>query len=160
MIRAIAEKDLPQCAAVIRESFLTVAGEFGLTEDNAPRFTAFAVSTERLSWQFHQEHRPMFGCFYEGALAGYYSLFHQEGDAWELNNLCVLPAFRHQGLGARLLEHAIETARSFGGEKLTLGLVEENRRLREWYEGFGFDHMGTKKYEFFPFTCGYMEKVL
>ena len=23
---------------------------------------------------------------------------------------------------------------------------------------FGFVHTGTKKFEFFPFTCGYMEK--
>ena len=39
-------------------------------------------------------------------------------------------------------------------------IVEENRLLRRWYEGFGFVHTGVKKFDFFPFTCGYMEKIL
>ena len=38
--------------------------------------------------------------------------------------------------------------------------VEENITLRKWYETFGFTHIGTKKFDFFSFTCGYMEKVL
>ena len=35
MIRLIVRNDIPQCAAVIRESFRTVADEFGITEENA-----------------------------------------------------------------------------------------------------------------------------
>ena len=32
--------------------------------------------------------------------------------------------------------------------------------LRKWVEIKGFIHVGTKKYGFFPFTCGYMETDL
>ena len=39
---------LALCAQLIRESFRTVAEEFGFTSENAPRFTAFAVTQERL----------------------------------------------------------------------------------------------------------------
>ena len=39
-------------------------------------------------------------------------------------------------------------------------IVYENRVLIRWYEGFGFVHTGVKKFDFFPFTCGYMEKIL
>ena len=35
MIRAIVKNDIPVCVAVIRASFLTVAEEFGFTEENA-----------------------------------------------------------------------------------------------------------------------------
>ena len=45
-------------------------------------------------------------------------------------------------------------------EKINIGIVEENQVLRKWYENQGFLHIGTKKFDFFPFTCGYMEKGL
>ena len=54
----------------------------------------------------------------------------------------------------------MDTVRSLGCVRLTLGLVEGNARLRAWYEGFGFVHSHTKKFDFFPFTCGYMERAL
>ena len=41
-----------------------------------------------------------------------------------------------------------------------IGIVEENRVLRKWYEENGFVHTGTKKFDFFPFTCGYMEREI
>ena len=43
---------------------------------------------------------------------------------------------------------------------LKMGIVEENKRLRKWYESFGFIHTGTQKFDFFPFTCGYLEREL
>lgn len=94
MIKEIKQENLAECVAVIRDSFATVAAEFGITEENAPRFTAFAKAKE-------------LGC-----------------------------------------------------TKMKLGIVEENQVLRKWYEKFGFVHAGTQKFEFFPFTCGYMEKEI
>ena len=43
---------------------------------------------------------------------------------------------------------------------MKIGIVEENQVLRKWYEKLGFVHVGMQKFEFFPFTCGYMEKAL
>ncbi|MCH5199474.1 MAG: hypothetical protein J1F60_00845 [Oscillospiraceae bacterium] len=87
MIKKIEALDIPSCVKVIRDSFLTVANEFEFTAENAPGFTAFATTKERLLWQMNTEHRL-------------------------------------------------------------------------WYEAFGFVHTKTEKYDFFPFTCGYMEKIL
>ena len=159
-IRAVSDGDTDECVKVIRESFGTVAREFGITEENAPRFTAFAVDRERIDRQLHGERRPMFGYFLEGEMVGYYSLMPKADGSCELNNLAVLPAFRHRRIGEELLLDAFVRAREMDAEKMTLGLVEENRLLRQWYESFGFRHTGTKKYDFFPFTCGYMEKIL
>ena len=50
MIKEVAEKDIAECVKVIRKSFSTVAIEFGFTVENAPRFTAFATTEERLEW--------------------------------------------------------------------------------------------------------------
>ena len=47
-----------------------------------------------------------------------------------------------------------------GRNKMNIGIVEENTVLRKWYEDNGFVHTGTRKFDFFPFTCGYMEKKI
>lgn len=161
MIRAMREEEIPVCVALIRRSFATVAEEFGFTEENAPRFTAFATTEQRLMWHFGGEKRPMF--VYEdeqGEIVGYYSLLLQENGECELNNLCVAPEYRHGKIGEVLLQHAYETAKANGSTKMNIGIVEENVQLRKWYEKYGAVHVGTKKFEFFPFTCGYMEKAL
>ncbi|MBR5678141.1 MAG: hypothetical protein IKX20_08375 [Paludibacteraceae bacterium] len=60
MIREVTRKDIPNCVELIRDSFMTVADEYGFTAENEPRFTAFAISEDRLYWHMEKEHRPMF----------------------------------------------------------------------------------------------------
>ncbi len=160
MIRKVTTNDLAECVEVIKYSFLTVADEFEFTAENAPRFTAFATSKERLLWHFENEKRPMFAFVEDDKIIGYYSLALQANNACELNNLCVLPQFRHQKIGEKLLLHAFDTAKDLGCTKMNIAIVEENQRLRKWYEKFGFSHTGTQKFDFFPFTCGYMDREL
>lgn len=161
MIRIIERSDVPECVSVIRESFLTVADELGFTPDNAPRFTAFATTADRLYYQLDNEQRLMCAWYAgNGSIVGYYSLLMQEGGECELNNLCVLPEHRHGGIGKALLEDAYARAKAGGRSKINIGIVEENKVLRRWYEHNGFVHTGTRKFDFFPFTCGYMEKSL
>ncbi len=160
MIKAIEQNNITECVSVIRESFATVAREFGITEQNAPRFTAYATDARRIEWHLNREHRPMYGFWDEGKLVGYYSLLIQENQECELNNLCVLPVYRHKKIGHQLLEHAFQIAQNLNCRKMNIGIVEENQVLRKWYEGYGFVHVKTEKYDFFPFTCGYLAKEL
>ena len=160
MIQAASRNDINECVNVIKQSFLTVAIEFGFTVENAPRFTAFATTEERLSWQLNNEGRPMYVYILDGKIVGYYSLAPQGDTECELNNLCVLPQFRHQGIGEKLLLHSFETAKKLGFSQMNIGIVEENQLLKKWYESFGFVHIKAIKYDFFPFTCGYMKRDL
>ena len=57
------------------------------------------------------EKRPMYAFVVDGNIVGYYSLALQENKECELNNLCVLPQFRHKGIGEKLLFHSFQTAR-------------------------------------------------
>lgn len=159
MIQRIAETDISRCCALIRDSFHTVADEFGITAENAPRYVAFATTEERLIREFH-EGRLMYGYFQQGELVGYCSLHLLEDGRCELNNLCVSPAFRHRGFRESLLANAIRDAGERGCTQINIGIVEENVQLKKWYESFGFVHTGTLKIDFFPFTCGYMERRL
>lgn len=160
MIKEVTEKDIAECVNVIRESFDTVANEFGFTVENAPRFTAFATTEDRLKWHLLGEHRPMYAFYDNGIIVGYYSLLLQDNKECELNNLCVIPAYRHKGIGEALLKNAFKVAKELNCIKMNIGIVEENTVLKKWYETFGFIHTGTQKFDFFPFTCGYMEKHL
>lgn len=159
IIREVTRDDIPVCVDLIKKSFLTVAESYGITEENAPRFTAFATTTERLLQQM-DEGRPMYLYEEDGRIYGYYSLFITDNDECELNNLAVLPDFRHKGIGKKLLEHSYKTAREKGCKLMNIGIVEENQPLRKWYEANGAVHVGTKKFDFFPFTCGYLTKEI
>lgn len=157
MICNIKRNEVPDCVEVIRKSFMTVADEFGFTRENAPRFTAFATTEERLVYQMEKEQRRMFAYYSDGGIVGYYSLLKQNEKECELNNLCVLKEYRHKKIGEQLLEHAVAEAGKMGCSQMNIGIVEENAKLRKWYEAHGAEHIGTEKYDFFPFTCGYMK---
>lgn len=157
MVKEINKNEIEECVQIIRASFKTVADELGFTEIDAPGFTAFATDSGKLSWQIENEPRKMFAYFDNDKIVGYYSILLQNNKECELNNLCVSPEYRHQKIGEQLYHHAIETAKKSNCKVMNLGIVEENKKLRTWYEDLGAIHIGTKKYEFFPFTCGYMK---
>ena len=70
------------------------------------------------------------------------------------------PEYSFFASGEELLKDAFKVAKELGCVKINIGIVEENKVLKKWYESFGFVHTGTQKFDFFPFTCGYMEKNL
>ena len=159
VIRRVGKADIPDCVRVIRLSFRTVAEEFGFTEKNAPGFTAFAATEEKVEYWMSEQHRPMYGCFHDNLLVGYYNLLPAES-GYELGSLSVLPEYRHEGIGRTLLTDAMIRAAAGDIDRMELSIVEENTVLRKWYESMGFIHTGTKKFDFFPFTCGYLERNL
>ena len=160
MIRAVKREELSACADLISKSFQTVADEFGFTRENAQRFTAFATTEERLLWYMNGEHRLMYMYEENDKPCGYYSLLFKDKDECELGSLSVLPEYRHRGIGGELLQHAMKTAREQSCTVMNLSIVEENTVLRKWYERYGAIHTGTEKFDFFPFTCGYMKIML
>lgn len=58
----------------------------------------------------------------------------------------VVPAARHQGLGARLLEAAIAKAKTKGISRVELVVREDNRNAKALYERFGFVVEGLQKH--------------
>lgn len=156
MIREVRREEIPACVRVIRKSHQTVADTFGFTAENAPRYVAFATDENRLLWHMDSEHRLMFVEEEDGIIRGYYSLLLKKDNECELGNLSVLPEYRHRGTGTALLKHSVRIAREHRCKVMRLSIVEENTVLRKWYEQNGAVHTGTEKFDFFPFTCGYM----
>ena len=149
------KEQLNICLEIIRSSFLTVAEEFGLTENNCPSHTAF-MPIDKLQKQF-DDGRPMF-LFYQGDIpVGYFSLAKCSDEEWELNNLAVLPEHRHLGIGKEMVDYAVAMVKNNGGNKISIGIIEENTKLKYWYLKLGFNHISTRKFEHLPFTVGLME---
>ncbi len=137
---------------------MTVAVDFGLTKENCPTNGAF-VTLDMLHNDFAGGNL-MFAKFASGKIIGFAELSKQDIETYELKKLAVLPEFRHRGYGKELLAFAKSKASDLGAKKITIGIIEENLRLKNWYEANGFVHRGTKVFPHLPFTVGFMEFVL
>lgn len=157
-IRRVRYDELDSCADVIRRSFDTVAKEFGLTAENCPTNGAF-LKTERLVAEMNQG-AYLYGLYCTGALIGFMGLKDKGEGAFELEKLAVLPAYRHNGGGEKLLAYACGEAANMGANRIQIGIIEENTRLKAWYLNHGFAHTGTACFAHLPFTVGFMEKKL
>lgn len=146
---------LSDCLNVIHKSFATVAEEFNITRENCPKHTSF-MPPEVLQEQM-QRGWYMFGLTENEKLVGYVAISDENNGVYEFHILAVLPEYRHKGYGKMLLDHAKEKVREYGGRKTTIGIIEENTKLKEWYIKNRFIHTGTKKYDHLPFTVGFME---
>jgi len=146
---------LPLYADVIRQSFATVAKDFGLTRENCPGHTSF-ITNERLESKIKEGYYP-YGYFTDGKLVGFASLTDIGDGAYEMNDVSILPEYRHLGYGKELLDSCKEKGKQFDGTKISIGIVEENAALKSWYATNGFIHTWTKKFDHLPFMVGFME---
>lgn len=155
-ISEVKSSELQICLDVIHQSFCTVAEQFGLTRENCPKHTSFIplsfLETQQ-NWGWH-----MYALYAGKKIIGYMSLSKESNDAYELHNLAVLPEYRHNGFGKRLLDHAKDIVKSLGGSMIQISIIEESTVLKNWYIANGFVHIGTKKFDHLPFTSGYLER--
>lgn len=154
-IYEIRKTQLALATEVIRSSFITVAKEFGLTELNCPNHTSF-MKVEKLQTHFERGYL-MFGLYDNKQLIGYVSLSRENEGVVELHNLAVLPEYRHKGYGKQLLDFCKSKVKESGSNKITIGIIEENNMLKNWYAENGFVHTGTHNFAHLPFTVGFMK---
>ncbi len=61
--------------------------------------------------------------------------------SYELSKMAVSPAFRSHGIGRRLLERAVTSARAIGARSLFLGSSTKLKNAVHLYESVGFCHV-------------------
>lgn len=158
IIRKVESNELNACAEVIRESFFTVAKDFNLTNENCPSNGAL-IKTDRLILETSKGN-IMYGLFNNSSLIGFFELEDKGAGRFELEKLAVLPAHRRQGYGKILLDYARKAVNEMGGNIITIGIIEQNTILKNWYLKYGFTHTGTKEFPHLPFFVGFMEMKL
>ena len=155
MIKQIQHSELDTCLSVIRNSFADVAQEFNLTLDNCPNHTSF-ITMDILEYHWNNGFL-MYGLYIDDEIIGYVSLEDKGDTVFELRNLSVLPKYRNKGYGEQLLDFCKTKVKELKGSKISIGIIEENIKLKNWYLKIGFVHTGTKRFDHLPFTVGYME---
>lgn len=159
MIKPITEHDLLSCLAIFHQGYETVAVEFGLTAENCPDRGRASLPFDKLLAEF-ESGTMMFGYFANNQLVGYLGMKMGEDGLCKLDDIIVLPRYRGCGYGKALLTFCKEKAREMGADRIRLGMIDDNVRLRKWYEDNGFVNVGYKKYDNAPFTVGKMECML
>jgi len=162
-IREIAADEyLPAVCEVIRLAFATVAEEFHLTPQNCQKHPAFLSDSDLA--ESLQKPGVIFFCVFANdsndALVGFVAIWPKGHGVYELTRLCVLPAHRHAGLGARLLQAAVQSAKKHGARRISIGIIAENEQLKRWYENHGFTVTAVREYSHLPFTVCEMEREL
>lgn len=79
-----------------------------------------------------------------GQILGYAVVWYMADEA-ELGNLAVEPNSRRRGLGRRLLERAIESARARKAERIYLEVRTSNEGAQRLYERRGFRVAGLRR---------------
>ena len=154
-IRACAD----EAAELVRRSFATVADEFALTPENCPSNPAFTTAAA-LAGRLARLGCHCFGMHVDSALAGFVALMPAgsgEGGAWEITRLAVAPESRHNGYGRALMAAALQKAAELGARKATIGIIDKNAVLKNWYRSFGFAETAKKEYPSLPFVVCEME---
>ena len=150
--------DLDVSLRVIRDSFQTVTGQFGLTEENCPTHPAFMTAGQLEDMK--DRGLKLFGLFSRGQQVGFIAVEKNEGGVFWIEKLAVLPSHRHHGFGEKLVGHAIDYIRENGGTKVSLGMIDEHTVLKDWYKGLGFRQTSARRFPHLPFTVCMMEKNL
>ena len=159
-IREITNEPIEPNAAFIRCCYQTVADEMGITPENAPRYTAFITD------EWLEEERAngavFYGYFIDGVKAGFVTLEqeHEHESKWFMKRLCVLPDYRSHRIGRKLVDHIIACARKREIDTLHIGIVDEQKGLKDWYIKIGFSEYERFEIPNLPFSVSLLSMNL
>ena len=154
----VGDGELKDSARIVRNSFRTIALEFGLTRENCPTHPSFI--TVRQLRRLKEKGLIFFGLFLHEVQVGLVAVEKAEESLYYMEKLAVLPAYRHKGYGKALVKHALDYAQRAGADKVSIGIINEQDILKDWYRGIGFIQTGTSTFAHLPFTVCFMEKLV
>ena len=129
------ETERAEITRLLRRSFIGSAEEMRLTEENCPHHVAY-MTEERLREQLARGSRCL-GIAWRGEWIGFVAVAPYM-DNYEITRLAVTPEHRRNGYGRKLIDAACDAARELGLTEISLGMIDENRVLKKWYEAQGF----------------------
>jgi len=151
-------EDAATIADLVRRSFAETAERFNLTPENAPTHP----SNCRAEWITNALDK---GIIYylvklEQTPCGCAAMEQANPEVCYLEKLAVLPEFRHNGLGAQLVEHVRIQCGKLGAKRIEIGIIEKDIRLKDWYLLQGFKEKNTAQFEHLPFSVLFMQLEL
>lgn len=154
-IRRLEDADLEMAAQVIRESFATVANEFDLTIDNCPTNGAF-TQAKHLKIDLEKGNQ-LLGVYLGKKMIGFFELVYNEENRATLEKVAIIPSERGKKYGEFILTKAREIAGNDHMERIDIGIIKENIRLKEWYQRNGYQIVRSQNFAHLPFEVLYMQ---
>ncbi len=153
------EREFIECTEVIQNSFQTVADEFNLNRNNAPTHPSnmtFNTLKEAVG-----KGSIFYGLYSNGKIIGCIGIEKSsEEHKYYIEKLAVLPDKRHHGYGKMLMDFACENIHEKNGKLISIGIINENTLLKNWYIKYGFIEKGLKRFDHLPFEVCFMEKEI
>lgn len=119
-------------------AFSTVASEFNLTKQNCPPNNAFIIS-EELKPQLTEVKK--FYCYFLDTIpVGFIAIEKsmRAENLYYIKNVAVHSEYRHKNIGKQLMAFAIKRIKDQGGNAISIGIIDSNSCLKEWYKQLGF----------------------
>ena len=154
-IQEASDQDAGILSGLIRLSYQDVARQFNLTRENCPKHPSNCAD----DWIKKDLDRGVvyYLLFKEGVPAGCVAMEESDSQTCYLERLAVLPEFRHNGLGKKLVSYILDMAGKKDINTVSIGIIAEQEILRNWYETLGFVYVETKKFDHLPFQVGFMK---
>jgi ribosomal protein S18 acetylase RimI-like enzyme len=143
---------------LVNQAFITVALQFGYTEEQAPSFPAF-IHSSVISDQM-TDGLKFFGFKTEGDIVGCAGYRRRDDCLYVIERLAVLPEFRRRGIGERLMKHIENTIKKKHGDKLEVSIVDNNQTLKDWYKRLGYQELRIEEYARLPFKVCVLQKPI
>ena len=152
------EQDLSAIVRVLNLSHGTIAEDFNFTKEDNPTNNAF-IDEKTLREQLNNG-IELYGLKMNNRLVGCIAIekSKREPGTYYIEKVSVLPEFRHQGIGVRLMDFATAKIKDAGGQIISIALIDSNTKLKEWYLSQGFIETGFKDFEHLPFRVCFMRK--
>ena len=150
--------DLSILVKVLHEAHGTVAKEFGFTKENNPTNNAF-IDEQTLRTQLEQG-IELFQLTINNQAIGCIAIERskKEIDTFYIEKVSIIPEYRNQGYGRKMMEFADKNIRENGGQWISIALIDSNMKLKKWYSKQGFKGTETKDFPRLPFRVCFMKK--
>lgn len=152
--------DLFAVVNVLNISHSTVARDFGFTKETNPTNNAF-IDEQTLRAQLNNGVRLYVLSIAERAI-GCIAIekSSKEDSTYYIEKVSVIPEYRNQGYGLKLMNFAISKIEELGAEKISISLIDSNIKLKKWYSNQGFIESGVIDFEHLPFKVCFMKKEI
>jgi len=152
--------DLSAIVQVLNVSHCTVAKDFGFTKDNNPTNNAF-INKSTLRTQLNKG-IDLYAMSLDNKLIGCIAIEKsaKEIETFYIEKVSVVPEFRNQGFGVKLMDFATSNIKGLGGKSISIALIDSNTKLKKWYCSQGFIETGSKDFLHLPFRVCFMNKQI
>ena len=158
-IYKINHERIEELTEVLHKSFKNVANEINLIENRSPLNNAYIEKKELEN--LIEKGLMMYGYYENDKIVGCVGILQSSiKDEYYLERLCVVPEKRHSGIGFDLLQHCENEVRNRNGKIIKIGIIDRNKKLKDWCIRNGFKEYELRTFKYLPFEVCIMKKEL